>query len=201
VSQLWHPDDGVEPLRALLARGGILAIPTESSYGLAVDPRSDEGVEAIYRVKSRERGKALPVVAADLAQLVALGMSTRDEGVRRAATVWPAALSVVAPILDPIAASAGERTLAARIPAHPPLLSLLAELGVAVTATSANRSGAPPLVDPAAVADLLAAEDAVVVDGGILPGGLPSTLVAWRGSGWELLRVGRFPLTALPGYR
>ena len=199
MSPLWRPGDAIDPLRALLARGGILAIPTESSYGLAVDPRNAVGVEAIYRVKSRERGKLLPIVAANLEQLEVLGVWTQDEGIRRAAAVWPAALTVVAPILQPIAASAGERTLGVRIPADPQLVSLLRELGMALTATSANRSGEPPLLDPVDVTDLLAVEDAMVMDGGVLPGGTPSTLVAWRGDRWEVLRRGRFEPSALPG--
>ena len=190
----WRFGDDAAPLRELIARGGILAIPTESSYGLAVDPRSAAGVEAIYRVKERERGKPLPVVAADLAQIAALGVAADDEAVRRAAPLWPAAFTVVAPIAEPLPASAGERMLAVRIPDHAELRSLLSALGTALTATSANRSGEPPLLDPAAVALLLATEDAVVVDGGRLAGGSPSTLARWTDAGWTLLRPGRFPL-------
>lgn len=190
----WRFGDGVASLRELIARGGILAIPTESSYGLAVDPRCATGVEAIYRVKERERGKPLPVVAADLAQIAALGVAADDEAVRRAAPLWPAAFTVVAPIAQPLPASAGERTLALRIPDHPELRSLLTALGTALTATSANRSGEPPLLDPAAVARLLATEDAMVADGGTLAGGPPSTLAQWTETGWIVLRQGRFPL-------
>lgn len=191
----WRFGDDVAPLRASLARGGILAIPTESSYGLAVDPRSAAGVEAIYRVKERERGKPLPVVAADLAQIAALGIAADDEGVRRAASLWPAAFTVVAAISQPLPASAGERTLAVRIPAHAELRSLLHALGTALTATSANRSGEPPLLDPAEVPELLAGEDAIVVDGGALAGGPPSTLAAWDGARWQVLRAGRVAIS------
>ena len=63
----------------LLAAGGVLAVPTESSYGLGVDPRDAQGIEAIYRLKGRERGKALPVVAADVAQLLALGVQADSQ--------------------------------------------------------------------------------------------------------------------------
>jgi tRNA A37 threonylcarbamoyladenosine synthetase subunit TsaC/SUA5/YrdC len=70
---------------------------------------------------------------------------------------------------------------------------LLAALGHGLTATSANRGGEPPIVDPAALADLLAGEDAMVVDGGVLPGGPPSTLVAIEGDRVVVLRSGRFP--------
>jgi L-threonylcarbamoyladenylate synthase len=194
----WRPGDPVQPLRDLIARGGILAIPTESSYGLAADPRSAAGVEAIYRIKSRERGKALPVVAGDLDQLGALGVATEDDGVQRALHLWPAPLSVLAPLYHPIAASAGMRTLAVRLPAHVELLELLRALGTALTATSANRSGEEPLLDPESVQALLASEDAAVVDGGRLVGGLPSTLAVWGAGGWQVLRGGRFPVADLP---
>src|SRR5205807_557189 len=65
VIPLWHFGDPLAPLQAVLARGGVLAVPTESSYGLGVDPRNRAGVEAVYRIKGREGGKALPVVVAD----------------------------------------------------------------------------------------------------------------------------------------
>jgi L-threonylcarbamoyladenylate synthase len=189
----WRWGEPVAPLRALLARGGILAIPTESSYGLAVDPRSVAGVEAVYRLKERERGKPLPVVAADAAQAAALGVDIAGEAFRRALVLWPAALTVLAPLREPLAA-AGGGTLAVRLPDHPRLRALLRELGTAVTATSANRSGEPPELDADGVAALLAGADGCVVDDGALPGGPPSTLAAWEGEGWRVLRAGRFPL-------
>jgi L-threonylcarbamoyladenylate synthase len=186
----------VAPLRAVLARGGMLAVPTESSYGLAADPRSAAGVEAIYRVKERERGKPLPVVAADAAQVGALGVDTSAEAFRRALPLWPAALTVALPLAAPLPAAAGGETLAVRIPGHELLRALLAELGTALTATSANRSGEPPELTAAGVGELLAAAgaDAVVVDGGTLPGGPPSTLVAWEEGTWRVLRAGRYAL-------
>lgn len=195
----WRFGDDVASLRELIARGGILGIPTESSYGLAVDPRRATGVEAIYRVKERERGKPLPVVAADLAQIAALGVAADDEAVCRAAPLWPAAFTVVAPIAQPLPASAGERTLAVRIPDHAELRSLLSALDTALTATSANRSGEPPLLDPGEVAILLAGEDAMVADGGVLAGGPPSTLARWTDTGWTVLRPGRFPISTPTG--
>jgi len=198
VTAIWRPGEPTAPLRALLARGGILAIPTESSYGLAVDPRSTVGVETIYRVKARERGKPLPVVAADLAQLAALGIDLEDDAIRRAARVWPAALTVVASIAEPLPASAGDSTLAVRIPDHAELRVLLTAVGTALTATSANLSGEPPLLDPRELSSLLAAEDAIIIEGGVLLGGPPSTLATWTGTSWTVLREGRFPISSLP---
>jgi L-threonylcarbamoyladenylate synthase len=186
----WRFGEPVAPLRELVARGGVLAIPTESSYGLAVDPRHPQGVEAIYRLKARERGKPLPVVAASVEQLAQLPLDPTSEALRRAAAWWPAALTVLVPLLAPLPAAAGEPALAVRVPAHRPLRELLAALGTPLTATSANRSGEPPLLDPGEVAELLAGMDATMVDGGVLPGGPPSTLATWDGGGWRVLRPG-----------
>lgn len=198
---LWRPGDPVEPLRQLLSRGGLLAIPTESSYGLGTDPRNSLGVEAVYRVKERDRGKALPVVVADLAQMRDLGIDPELPILEVLSACWPGPLTAVLPIARPLPATAGEATLAVRVPGHEDLLRLLAELGHGLTATSANRSGGEPILDPTAVAELLAAGDsgveAVVVDGGILPGGPPSTLVAIEESGPVVLRTGSFPVERL----
>jgi L-threonylcarbamoyladenylate synthase len=83
------------------------------------------------------------------------------------------------------------------VPGHDGLRGLLAALGHGLTATSANRSGGEPVLDPREAAELLAGEDAVVVDGGVLPGGAPSTIVAIEGSGPVVLRSGSFPVERL----
>jgi L-threonylcarbamoyladenylate synthase len=197
----WAPGLPIGPLRELFARGGLLAIPTESSYGLAADPRSAAGVAAIYRVKERERGKPLLVVAADLAQLEALGALTGAPGVAEIAALWPAPLTVLLPLREgqDLPAAAGGSTLAARIPAHADLRDFLARLGFALTATSANLAGAEPIVEPARLDELLAGEDAVVWDAGLLPGGPPSTLVEAGPDGLKVLRAGAFATGLLPG--
>lgn len=201
---VWRWGDPVEPLRDLLARGGVLAIPTESSYGLGADPGNPAGVETIYRMKHRERGKPLPVVVAGVEQLAPLGIDLGNDPdlniVKRLFAFWPAPLTVILPVARPLPASAGESGLAVRVPGHERLRELLAALGHGLTATSANRSGGEPVLDPAELRELLAGEDAMIVDGGVLPGGPPSTLVAIRGDGLVVLRAGRFPaerLTAL----
>jgi L-threonylcarbamoyladenylate synthase len=198
---VWRWGDPVEPLRELLARGGVLAIPTESSYGLGADPWNQAGVETIYRIKHRERGKPLPVVVASPDDLVPLGIDLGNDPdlniVKRLFALWPAPLTVILPVARPLPASAGESGLAVRVPGHERLRELLAALGHGLTATSANRSGGEPVLDPAELPELLAGEDAMIVDGGVLPGGPPSTLVAIRGEGLEVLRPGRFPAERL----
>ncbi|MBW8879180.1 MAG: L-threonylcarbamoyladenylate synthase [Acidobacteria bacterium] len=198
---VWRWGDPVAPLRALLARGGVLAIPTESSYGLGADPWNAAGVEAVYRIKDRERGKPLPVVVAAVEQMADLGIDPDLNIVKRLSAHWPAPLTVALPLVlpgaRPLPASAGEGTLAVRVPGHEGLRELLAAIGHGLTATSANRSGGEPVLDPAELPELLAGEDAMIVDGGVLPGGPPSTLVAIRGDGLVVLRPGKFPAERL----
>ncbi len=190
---VWRFGEPVAPLAALLARGGVLAIPTESSYGLAVDPWNRRGVEAVYRIKARDAGMPLPVVVAGVDQLAALGIDPDLPILAMLASRWPAALTAVLPIARPLPAAAGLFSLAVRVPRHPRLRTLLRELGGGLTATSANPSGGEPAMTAAAAAALLAGEDAALVDGGTLAGGPPSTLVRPTPGGLEVLRAGAFP--------
>lgn len=199
----WRWGEPAAPLAERLARGGVLAIPTESSYGLAVDPRNAEAVALVYRIKGRPPERPLPVVAAGVDQLAALGIDPRDPILVALGRLWPAPLTAVLPVARPLPASAGSATLAVRVPAHRRLRRLLAEIGP-VTATSANPSGEAPVLDPEAAAALVAGVDAAVVDDGRLPGGPPSTLVApLPGAGFdgrfEVLREGAFPPARLRG--
>ncbi|MCY3970488.1 MAG: L-threonylcarbamoyladenylate synthase [Acidobacteria bacterium] len=193
--EIWPWDGELEVVKRALAEGRVLAVPTESSYGLAVDPRSAVGVEAIYRIKERERGKPLPVVAADLMQALELGVES-NEAVRMAAIHWPAPLTVVAPLRPGVSvpAAAGGGTLAVRVPAHERLRGLLRALGHPLTATSANRSGEPAICERAALEPVLGGTDALIVGGETTPGGPPSTVVSWSSAGLRVLRRGRFDL-------
>ncbi len=190
----WRFGSPVAPLAEILDRGGVLAVPTESSYGLATDPWSTEGIGTIFRLKGREAGKALPLVAADLDQIAALSAEPDGPGMERLrrveSRIWPGPLSVVLPAAAGLPSAAPDGTVAVRIPGHAGLRLLLAELGRPLTATSANRSGEPPVLTPEAAARLLAGADAAVLDGDRLPGGPPSTVVRFRDGGIEVLREG-----------
>ncbi len=190
---VWPWDGDLNKVRGALSEGRILAIPTESSYGLAVDPRSVEGVEAIYRLKERERGKPLPVVAASLEQAIDLGVEPNG-AIRLAEAHWPAPLTVVAPLRAGVSvpAAAGGDTLAVRVPDHDRLRGLLHALGHPLTATSANRSGEPPACDLEDLEPVLHAAAALVIGGERAPGGLASTVVSWTSAGLRVLRRGRF---------
>jgi L-threonylcarbamoyladenylate synthase len=207
----WRPGDAVGPLAAHLAAGGVVAIPTESSYGLAAVPTHAGGVEAVYRVKRRERGKPLPVVIAGVEQLPGLGIAADLPILTRLSAFWPGALTVVVPLAGdpPVPAAAGSGCLAVRVPGHALLRELLASLGHGLTATSLNVSGEPPILAPGEAIRLLRSTPgvaAMVVDGGELAGGPPSTLVEAVAPedpqdaappAVRVLRAGAFPIELL----
>ncbi|HNX50265.1 MAG TPA: L-threonylcarbamoyladenylate synthase [Thermoanaerobaculaceae bacterium] len=174
--------------RDLLAAHGIVALPTETFYGLAVSPDDPAAVEALLTLKGRSAEKSLPLVAANLRQvevLVELPPVWRARLVR----VWPAPLTVVLPVRRALAACG--RTAAVRVPAHPLLRTLLEALGP-LTATSANRTGTPALAEPDAVARTLGDGLGLLLDGGVTPGGLPSTLLDLTYDRPKILRAGAF---------
>jgi L-threonylcarbamoyladenylate synthase len=163
----------VAAVREVLSRHGVVAVPTETFYGLAVDPHDREALSRIYRAKNRASDKALSVVGASLGQLEAL-VEIREPWRARLDAVWPAPLTVVLPARRALSGAAA--TLAVRVPAHDLLRRLLFRVGP-LTATSANVSGGTPTVDPAEVERVLGARLDLLLDGGRTPGGSPSTLL------------------------
>ncbi len=183
-SHLAGAADGV---RAVLAGGGIVALPTETFYGLAVRPDDETAVRRVFALKGRPADRALLVVAASVAQLASwVRIASRWRA--RLEAVWPAPVTVVLPSAR-ASAAAGAATLAVRVPAHRLLRELLAELGP-LTATSANASGAPPCTRPDDVARTLGHGLALLLDGGETPGGAASTLLDLTADPPVVLRAG-----------
>ncbi len=158
----------------VVAAGGVVLIPTESHYGLGVDPRRPEAVARVFELKGRPGGQALPVVCSDWEQVDSLVEIPEIHRVKLA-RVWPAALTVVAPCRSRVPASSTD-TLAVRIPDLDRLRALLYRVGP-LTATSANGHGEPP--SPSVEGALGSLRDApdLVLDGGVLAGGPVSTLL------------------------
>jgi len=166
--------DAVGKAAGVVAAGGVVLIPTESHYGLGVDPRQPEAVEKIIALKGRPEGLALPVVCSDWDQVESL-VSVPDPHRFKLARIWPAALTVVAGRRRPVAASSTE-TLAVRIPDHDGLRALLYRVGP-LTATSANRHGEPPNPTVESALDSLLGAPDLVLDAGDLAGGSVSTIM------------------------
>lgn len=181
---------GIAAAVSVLRAGGVVAFPTDTVYGLAVDPRSDAAIARLFALKGRDARAAVPFVIADLEQAMLAGEFGPRER-RLAEAFWPGPLSIVIPPRAAIARSAlgGERTVAVRVPAHAVARQLAAAFGFAVTATSANASGRPAAVSADDVARALPAVD-LLLDAGDAPGGPPSTIVGFDRDGPLLLRAG-----------
>lgn len=177
--------------RAWIGAGGIVAYPTDTFYGLAVDPTSAAAVAALFDLKGRDPGVAMPLIAASLEQ--AGTIATIDAASwRLAQACWPGPLSLVLDASSRVAPAvhAGRHTVAVRVPAHVVAQALAAACGIPITSTSANRSGEPPVATVDALAAIARDHRVLVVDGGATPGGLPSTIVDARVAPPRLIREG-----------
>ncbi len=180
-----------------LRAGDLVALPTETVYGLAARADSAAAVAAIYRAKGRPDFNPLIVHVPDLAAAEAIAVFD-DRARQLAARFWPGALTMVLPLraearIAP-AVTAGLATIALRCPAHPVMRAVLAACGLPLAAPSANASGG---VSPTRAEHVAASlDDAVglVLDGGACTAGIESTIVVLREQGWEVLRPG--PVTA-----
>ena len=185
---------GIATAAALIRGGGLVAVPTETVYGLAARADSDDAVAAIYRAKGRPDFNPLIVHVPDLA--TAEQLAHFDARARLlAARFWPGPLTMVLPrradggVANAI--SAGLPTVALRCPDHPVMQALLVACGLPLAAPSANRSGAVSPTSAAHVAASLGDRVGLVLDGGETRRGIESTIVAIRaGGGWTLLRPG-----------
>lgn len=185
----------IDLLRELVSRGGVVALPTETFYALAADPRQAAAVARVFDVKGRGDEKALPVLFSAREHLDGLGVVAAKARLEPYFRIWPAPLTVVLPLSAPIAASRGGSSLAVRLPASRKLRVLLEETGP-LTGTSVNRSGSPPMDDPDHVEQFFGRHVDLLVDGGKTPGGKPSTIVDATVDPPVLLRSGAFAWTA-----
>jgi L-threonylcarbamoyladenylate synthase len=197
------PDQmGMARAAILLAGGQVVAIPTETVYGLAGDARNGEAVARIYQAKGRPSFNPLIVHVPDLETARTIAHMT-PEAERLAAALWPGALTLVLPLrADAGIASlvtAGLDTIAIRVPAHPVAQALLRLTGP-LAAPSANASGRISPTSADHVLDLDGGLDgriAAVLDAGPCPVGLESTIIGWSGNRATLLRPGGIPSEAI----
>lgn len=177
----------------LLRAGQLVAMPTETVYGLAGDARNAESVASIFAAKGRPAHNPL-IVHVDSLETAARFAILPDAARRLAATFWPGALTLVAPLRSghglADAVTAGLPTVALRVPAHPLARALLAEFGGPVAAPSANPSGRISPTTAAHVMAGLAGRIAAVLDGGPCPVGVESTILGFEGDAPVLLREG-----------
>ncbi|WP_336985247.1 L-threonylcarbamoyladenylate synthase [Altererythrobacter aquiaggeris] len=186
--------EGIAKAAEMLRNGQIVALPTETVYGLAARADSDAAVARIYRAKGRPSFNPLIVHVGSLDQARTIARFS-EEAENLARRFWPGPLTIVLPTLagSRLAAAVTARlpTVALRHPAHPVMQALLAATGLPLAAPSANRSGDVSPTDPAHVVRSLGQAAGLVLDAGPCGQGLESTIVALRENGsWQLLRPG-----------
>ncbi len=199
---LIAPDDkGLVRAAAILRGGGLVAMPTETVYGLAARADSSDAVAQIYRTKGRPDFNPLIVHVASLQMARTLAVfDAQAEAL--AARFWPGPLTLVLPLREGAgiapAVTAGLGTIALRQPGHSVAARLLAEVDLPLAAPSANRSNAVSPTRPEHVVDSFGDNCPPVIDGGSCEAGLESTIVALdAGGGWRLLRPGPIALEDL----
>ena len=175
---------------AAIHRGLIVGMPTDTVYGVGVDPLNEEAQAALFELKGRPDEKAVPVLAATPAQLleiVEIPPEVEDMALRH----WPGPLTLVLQKRGDLPKWVGDRetgSVAVRIPDHPVALDLLGAAGP-LAVTSANRSGNPPALHEVEAKELLGSGVAVYLEG-TSPGGASSTVVDMTTSPPRLLREG-----------
>ena len=182
----------LERAAEVIRRGGIIALPTDTLYGLGVDPFNADAVRRVFDVKGRQGERALPLIAADLAQIVNQ-IGPLSELARRLATrFWPGPMTLLIEAPPALAGdvAGGTGRIGVRVPAHVVARGLCAACDRPLTATSANLSGEPASEDPDEVARSLGDHVDLLVDAGRTPGGAPSTIVDATGAEPRLVRPG-----------
>ena len=193
-------ESGLAQTAEILRSGGLVALPTETVYGLAGRADSEAAVAAIYRAKGRPDFNPLIVHVDSLAQAERLALFD-DRAALLAERFWPGPLTLVLPLRKEAsiapAVTAGLATIAIRMPAHPLLRAVLGRLGLPLAAPSANRSGGVSPTSAEHVQVSFGAAAPPILDGGASENGLESTIVALRQGGWQLLRPGPIPESAV----
>ncbi len=183
----------------VLRAGGIVALPTDTVYGIACDLGAPGGVERLFTAKSRPADRAIMLLLADASQAPAIGI-VGPAARLLAERFWPGGLTLVVPrqpsVRLPAALTGGIPTIGLRTPDHPTPRELATALGPLPT-TSANISGQPQPSDPQQIADELGDGIDLVLDGGPAAGGPASTVVDCTGERPRVLRAGAIDPAAL----
>ncbi len=182
----------VEKGISILKQGGIVAFPTDTVYGLGACANLHQAVERVYKVKERARNMPLPLLLADVSQITEVAEPVPPIAWLLINSFLPGALTIVLPRSNsvPDIITAGSKTIAVRIPAHPVPTALAQGLGTPIVGTSANLSGRPSPLTAEEVHSQLGDKIDLVIDGGRCPGGKESTIVDVTGQTPVVLREG-----------
>jgi L-threonylcarbamoyladenylate synthase len=195
------PDDGTGRAEAIevLRAGGIVAMPTDTVYGVGVALDAKDGLERLFAAKDRPLDRAIVLLVASLEQAASVGIPTPAARLL-AERFWPGGLTLVLPQVPgarlPAVLTGGAATIGVRLPDHDCPRALAGALGP-LPVTSANLSGQPDARDASDVLAQLGSRVDLVLDGGQARGGTPSTVVDCSGDLPRILRAGSIPPAAL----
>ncbi len=182
-----------------LGSGGLVAMPTDTVYGLATRADRKEAVEALFSVKRRPDDNPLPILLPDGDALTRACRGVPDAARVLAARFWPGPLTLVVPKSDAVsdAVSAGRDTVGVRVPDHPVALAILAGCEFLVAVTSANLSEMRPARDIDDVRRDFSGAINMIVGDDPCPGGVPSTVIDVTGDSARVLRPGAISAAAI----
>lgn len=183
----------------VISGGGVVAFPTETFYGLAVDPFNVGALERLFRLKERSGDKPVLVLIDKIERLPRLASKIPGQYRKLIAGFWPGPLTLVFAGLAqlPDLLTDADGTVGVRLSSHPIARRLAMVVGGVITGTSANPSGLPAAVSAAQVKEMFPVGIDHVIDGGDVPGGLGSTIAGVEGNGLKLIRAGSIPYEEL----
>jgi L-threonylcarbamoyladenylate synthase len=187
------PDPAVVRYAAeFIRRGELVAIPTDTFYGIAADPFNLAAVEQIYRVKGRPETRALPILVNTIAQAVSLSRDVPYIFHKLAAKFWPGPLTILVEASTgvPLKVTANTGNVALRWPNSPVVSALIDMVKGPVTGTSGNISGLPACSNAVQLLEQLGDRLPLIIDAGETAGNLASTIVKLEGEDWTVMREG-----------
>jgi L-threonylcarbamoyladenylate synthase len=182
----------IEQAGNIIRRGGLVAFPTETVYGLAADALNPEAVARVFEVKGRPESKPLPVQVASIDQVATLAIGISDDAVRLMEAFFPGPLTIILQASEqiPETVTAGTGTIGIRMPDHPVALALIRAAGTPIVAPSANPSGLPPPTTAVEVAGYFDGRIDVILDAGPSRIKTPSTVVDLTTTPPKIIREG-----------
>ncbi|RUM35841.1 MAG: threonylcarbamoyl-AMP synthase [Desulfobulbus sp.] len=176
------PQGAITQAARILRQGGVVAFPTETYYGLGVDPFNTTALERLFAVKQRSSKKAILLLIEKKAQVDVFARHIPHDFISLMARFWPGPLTLVFPALPRVSSlvTGGTGTVGIRQSPHFLVQQIVQMYGGPVTGTSANISGHPPATTADQVAEIFGSDVDYIVDGGITPGGNGSTVVGFR---------------------
>ncbi|MEJ7900617.1 MAG: L-threonylcarbamoyladenylate synthase [Thermomicrobiales bacterium] len=189
----------LEQAIATMQRGGIVAFPTDTVYGIGASLNYPDALERIFQIKHRDRDRTLPLLVSSPAELDRVTEYVDPALLRLASAFWPGPLTIALPARPGLPAHvvAADNTVGVRVPDHSVALILAQRCGGAIAVTSANLSGQLPARRPDDIDPALADELDLILDGGIARGGLASTVIRHEGDTISVIREGAISSAAI----